>query len=267
MTRGACNYVRFFRLAKQAPFLQACLLRNHFNTVGAAMSCRIVAFIKAYLQVRLDALWKIKSAFKASRPTIDELGRWLGFDGSEVLVDFLRAFDSNGSLDGDEVVLANPQEPDVLDVPRVRTKWIDGLRQGQSISHIISGYAEPPVLQDHQSKDSFEGVYRRIVPNEATHIAIGNTAQQAPSSQATLVERRQAAPSPKPAAVSKPKPVVQPAVKKKEPEVAAAATVPSGLFGQKSKPPAPKPSVAPTVVKVAVPLSALVCMLTNFGVH
>jgi hypothetical protein len=204
--------------------------------------------------VRLDALWKIKSAFGRSRPTIDELERYLGFDDGDVLIEFLTAFDQDVSFDGDEVLLGNPQKPEVLKIPRVRTKWIDGLRQGQSVSHIISGYPTPPVVIDHQSKDSFRGAYRRIVDNEATFVTMQDFAQQKIVRPAAPKEQKQATPRPKPPP-SKLNVGTKKLVSESKPDPVSTVLVPSGLFGQKSKAANPKSLAGPPVARVTVTTS------------
>ncbi|EDQ91966.1 uncharacterized protein MONBRDRAFT_22671 [Monosiga brevicollis MX1] len=142
-----CNHARFFRLLRQATFLQACIASHHFEAV------------------RLDALFQIRSGYRKLFPGPDTLVRILGLDNVEQLRTLGQAFGCSVTDQG-LASMANLAQPEPSARPVMRAEWIDGLRRGVDLSQIIGGPDSP--VQDfdfrrHSVHDSFRGAYTLFV--------------------------------------------------------------------------------------------------------
>jgi hypothetical protein len=121
--------------------------------------------------VRLDALNKIKSAFQNRYP-LEKVAYQLGFDTHEDASVFLLAHGAEVP-DGDDVMLGRLERPGPLAMPRLRARWIDGLRHGRTVAHLISGAAAPPTKPAHRVQDSFNGEFTASFELEEESSAAG----------------------------------------------------------------------------------------------
>lgn len=136
------NYVRFFRLAAQAPYLAACLLHRYFGQVRLRA---FQTFLKAFCQPNHSEDF-----------SLDSLGQQLGFDS----VPEVRAFANSLSLRTSEHALlldrASQVQLESGTVPVGRSRRLVGDKRVVSIGQVVNGGPLPPDPQaTYSPHDSF----------------------------------------------------------------------------------------------------------------
>ncbi|XP_037518632.1 germinal-center associated nuclear protein isoform X2 [Rhipicephalus sanguineus] len=135
------NYVRFFRVAAQAPYLAACLLHRYFG------------------QVRLRALQTFFKAFcqpnHSEEFSLEVLGRQLGFDSTSEV----QLFAVNLGLRTSEqaLVLDRASPPELMGALRVaRSRLLVESKRTTSVGEVVNGGPLPPDPQEkYRPHDSF----------------------------------------------------------------------------------------------------------------
>ncbi|KAL1419985.1 hypothetical protein MTO96_004616, partial [Rhipicephalus appendiculatus] len=135
------NYVRFFRVAAQAPYLAACLLHRYFG------------------QVRLRALQTFFKAFcqpnHSEEFSLEVLGRQLGFDSTSEVQLF--AVNLGLRTSGQALVLDRASPPELLGALRVvRSQVLVESKRTTSVGEVVNGGPLPPDPQEkYHPHDSF----------------------------------------------------------------------------------------------------------------
>uniref|UniRef100_A0A224YS23 Germinal-center associated nuclear protein n=1 Tax=Rhipicephalus zambeziensis TaxID=60191 RepID=A0A224YS23_9ACAR len=135
------NYVRFFRVAAQAPYLAACLLHRYFG------------------QVRLRALQTFFKAFcqpnHSEEFSLEVLGRQLGFDSTSEVQLF--AVNLGLRTSGQALVLDRASPPELLAALRVgRSQVLVESKRTTSVGEVVNGGPLPPDPQEtYHPHDSF----------------------------------------------------------------------------------------------------------------
>ncbi|GFR69715.1 MCM3 minichromosome maintenance deficient 3associated protein [Elysia marginata] len=138
---NSSNYVRFFRLIKDATFLNACILHRYFN------------------QIRGQALRIIMKAHRATGKNrvmypVKEVIRLLGFEDSAQVESFCDHYCL--TVEGDEIVMDAQAflEPETS-IPETRSQTLVEAKRIVTVGEIINGCPLPP-LQLLQPSSSFD---------------------------------------------------------------------------------------------------------------
>ncbi|XP_075550896.1 germinal-center associated nuclear protein-like isoform X2 [Dermacentor variabilis] len=137
------NYVRFFRVAAQAPYLAACLLHRYFG------------------QVRLRALQTFLKAFcqpnHSEEFSLEVLGRQLGFDSSSEVRVFASALGLHTSEQALLLDRASQIQPELMGaLPVGRSQALVESKRITSVGEVVNGGPLPPDPQEiYQPHDSF----------------------------------------------------------------------------------------------------------------
>lgn len=135
------NYVRFFRVAAQVPYLAACLLHRYFG------------------QVRLRALQTFFKAFcqpnHSEEFSLEVLGRQLGFDSTSEVHLFASTLGLRTSEQA--LVLDRACPPELMGALRVgRSRLLVESKRTTSVGEVVNGGPLPPDPQEkYQPHDSF----------------------------------------------------------------------------------------------------------------
>lgn len=136
------NYVRFFRLAAEAPYLAACLMHRYFGQVRVRA---LQTFLKAFCQ-----------SHQREEFSLEVLGQHLGFDSTSEVQLFASAL---GLRTSDHALLLDRSSQVQVEsgtLPVARSRSLVDAKRTTSIGQVVSGGSLPQDPQEkYQPHDSF----------------------------------------------------------------------------------------------------------------
>lgn len=137
------NYVRFFRVAAQAPYLAACLLHRYFGQVRLRA---FQTFLKAFCQPN-----------HSEEFSLEVLGRQLGFDSASEVRVFASALGLRTSEQALLLDRASQIQPELMGaLPVGRSQLLVESKRITSVGEVVNGGLLPPDPQEtYQPHDSF----------------------------------------------------------------------------------------------------------------